>query len=85
MGVLWTTCEVGPATFRELQRRCETISTAVLNQRIKELQAARLLTRSTEGYVATDLGRQIYEHLAPLGQTARVWAEMLRVEEAAAD
>ena len=45
MGVLWTTNEHGPLTFRSLQEKCETISPAVLNQRIKELRAAGLLER----------------------------------------
>lgn len=77
MGVLWTTCEVGPATFRELQHRCETISPAVLNQRIKDLQAAGLLTRTTAGYVATEMGRRVYRDLEPLGRTAKAWAQAL--------
>lgn len=80
MGVLWTVCEAGPSTFRGLQQRCETISPAVLNQRLKELQEARFIARSSDGYVATDLGRRIYEQLLPLGATAKAWAQMMAVE-----
>ena len=80
MGVLWTVCEGGPSTFRALQERCETISPAVLNQRLKELQQARFIARRPEGYAATDLGRQIYEQLLPLGTTAKAWAEMMADE-----
>ena len=78
MGVLWTLCEGGPATFRELQARCETISPAVLNARLKELREARLVERSSEGYAATGLGRELYGHLNPLGSWAKVWARSLR-------
>ena len=77
MGVLWTVCEAGPATFRGIQGRCETISPAVLNQRLKELQAAKFVTRTADGYVATELGRKVYAQLLPLGTTAGEWAELL--------
>ncbi len=77
MGVLWTVCESGPATFRILQMRCETISTAVLNQRLKELRAARLMERTTDGFAATELGRRVYADLVPMGLTAKVWAAVL--------
>lgn len=73
MGVLWTLAEGGPLTFRALQARCETISPAVLNQRLKELQAAGLVARSGEGYRVTDLGEAVYERLVPLGAIARTW------------
>lgn len=77
MGVLWTLCEIGPSTFRRLQERCETISTAVLNQRLKELQAAKLVERTPDGYAPTALGRRVYKDLVPLGRTAGAWAEVL--------
>lgn len=78
MGVLWTLCAGGPATFRDLQTRCETISPAVLNSRLKELRQARLVDRSTEGYVATDLGRELFGYLNPLGAWAKLWAKALK-------
>lgn len=77
MGVLWTVCESGPATFRILQMRCETISAAVLNQRLKELRAARLMERTADGFAATELGRRVYADLVPMGMTAKVWATIL--------
>lgn len=82
MGVLWTVCDAGPSTFRGLQERCETISPAVLNQRLKELQEARFIARGPNGYAATDLGRRIYEQLLPLGGTAKAWAEMIGADRA---
>jgi DNA-binding HxlR family transcriptional regulator len=77
MGVLWTLCETGPTTFRNLQERCETISPAVLNQRLKELHAAKFVEKSDRGYVASPLGLRVYEELVPLGATARHWAGVL--------
>ena len=55
MGILWTLCESGPATFRVLQARCETISPSVLNHRLQELLAAKFDEKSDEGYSATPL------------------------------
>ena len=77
MGVLWSLCEGGPATFRELQQRCETISPAVLNARLKELREARLVTHDGSGYCATQLGEELYRHLVPLGGWAKLWAKAL--------
>jgi DNA-binding HxlR family transcriptional regulator len=77
MGVLWTVCETGPSTFRGLQERCETISPAVLNQRLKELQAAGLMEKSAQGYRATTMGKRVYRNLQPLGATARAWSRVL--------
>jgi len=78
MGVLWTLCDSGPATFRNLQERCETISPSVLNQRLKELQTARFVEKGPEGYQATALGERVYQELVPLGATARAWSRALK-------
>ena len=77
MGILWTLCEGGPATFRELQQRCETISPSVLNSRLKELRQAQLVEHSKAGFVATKLGEELFAHLSPLGRWAKVWAKAL--------
>jgi DNA-binding HxlR family transcriptional regulator len=77
MGVLWTICEQGPLGFNRLEALCETISPAVLSQRLKDLLAARLVERTVDGYAATELGRRIYGELVPLGETAKVWASVL--------
>ncbi|SNZ21281.1 winged helix-turn-helix transcriptional regulator [Cohaesibacter gelatinilyticus] len=74
MGVLWTLCEIGPSTFRRLQEKCETISPAALNTRLKELQAAGFVYKSDEGYAATELGLRLYDQLCPLGDFAKDWA-----------
>ncbi len=77
MGVLWTTCEIGPATFRELQAKCETISPAVLNQRLKELREAGFIHHIGKGYSATTIGENVYAHLVPLGSLAKDWARSI--------
>ena len=77
MGVLWTLRETEPAKFRQLQDRCETISPSVLNKRLAELREARLIERGEGGYVTTQLGRELYDHITPLGAWAKTWAEAL--------
>jgi DNA-binding HxlR family transcriptional regulator len=74
MGVLWQLSQGGACTFRELQNRCQSISPAVLNTRIKELKQALLLERCADGYQATQLGEQLVALLLPLGEFAGKWA-----------
>lgn len=81
MGVLWQLSIGGPCTFRELQARCESISPAVLNSRIKELRQAKLLERGSSGYQATALGEKIISHLLPLKEVSNQWAEQLASED----
>ena len=75
MGVLWTLNEHGPCTFRALQSACDTISPGVLNTRLKELRAAKLVERSENGYQATTLGRDVYTALQPLSKVSKDWAQ----------
>lgn len=77
MGLIWTLCENQPATFRELQDKCESISPAVLNRRLQELRAAKLVARADGGYVATAAGMTLYAHLVPLGAWAKSWGRSL--------
>src|SRR6476661_3199434 len=81
MGVLWTLCLHGPSTFRELQHLCETISPAVLNQRLKELQEARFVQKTPRGYAPTDLGELVQQQLVPLREIAQLWARTLDKEK----
>ena len=85
MGVLWTLSSSGPCTFRQLQELCETISPAVLNQRLKELRSAGFVQTSDRGYSATELGQRIYSQLVPLGETARHWASLLEDRRSPSD
>lgn len=74
MGVLWTLSERGPSSFRALQAACDTISPGVLNTRLKELRAAKLVALGDEGYHVTELGLRVYEALLPLSRVSKDWA-----------
>ena len=73
MRVVWELRE--PATFRELQTRCGGVSSSVLNQRLRELAEAGIVTA---GYRLTDRGEALLAALAPL----KVWAREHRRERA---
>lgn len=79
MGVLWNLCESGPLRFRALQERCETVSPAVLNTRLKELRTAGLAELTDAGYTATALGQGLFEHLVPMRAWSHRWAAELGV------
>ena len=76
MGILWNLSDQD-CTFRELQTRCASMSPTVLNTRLKELRAAGLVEKSTDGYALTDAGRVLYGHLEPLGDWAEGWVKSL--------
>lgn len=77
MGVIWH-LHARPCTFRDLQASCESVSPTVLNKRLKELAAANLLERTTEGYALTKKGEELYHLINPLGKWAKIWARSLR-------
>ncbi|RKS07161.1 HxlR family transcriptional regulator [Nocardiopsis sp. Huas11] len=72
--VLWEPSRT-PAGFRELQRRCERISSSVLTTRLNELTATCLVTLRADSYHPTPLGRDLVEALSPLNAWSRRWAE----------
>lgn len=74
MRILWELSQA-PAGFRELQRRCERMSSSVLSTRIEELSGARLLALDGDGYRLTQLGQDLVEALSPLDAWSRRWAE----------
>ncbi|MDD4095910.1 MAG: helix-turn-helix domain-containing protein [Oscillospiraceae bacterium] len=78
MGIVWSLSS-GPATFRALQSYCErksgTISPSILNSRIKDLQQAKLVERTLDGYQLTALGHELFEKLEPLGEWSRKWGK----------
>src|SRR5687768_9351517 len=65
--ILWALND-GPANFRDLQERCDSMSPSVLNQRISELREASLVETSNDGYRLTSDGAQLLELLAPLSR-----------------
>ncbi|MFE9404246.1 winged helix-turn-helix transcriptional regulator [Streptomyces sp. NPDC006530] len=74
MRILWELSQA-PVGFRELQRRCERMSSSVLSTRIEELSGARLLVLDGDGYRLTPLGEDLIEALSPLNAWSRRWAE----------
>ena len=64
----------GPLTFAELQRRCDAMSPSVLNQRISELRAARIIAHEGGGYRLTAEGKKLLASIAPLDDWAKRWA-----------
>jgi len=72
--ILWELRD-GPLGARALRARCDTMSSSVLYERLAELTAAGLVTRTDGGdYDLTDLGRSLGEALGPLDDWARTWA-----------
>jgi DNA-binding HxlR family transcriptional regulator len=71
--VLWELRE-GGLTFRELQARCEGMSSSVLNQRLRELRDAGIVTQQDgTGYNLTHEGYALLDALSPLHTWAGRW------------
>src|SRR5690242_10527508 len=64
----------GPLLFRELQERCDGMSSSVLNQRLRELRAAGIIERAEGGYELTEEGERLLDELEPLKAWAERWA-----------
>ncbi|MEU1435872.1 helix-turn-helix domain-containing protein [Streptomyces sp. NPDC005786] len=79
--ILWELSQ-GPAGFRELQRRCERMSSSVLSTRLGELAGARVLTLHGDAYHLTQLGEDLVAALSPLNAWSRRWAEETRTDTA---
>ncbi|GAA0447752.1 winged helix-turn-helix transcriptional regulator [Streptomyces stramineus] len=72
--ILWELSQA-PGGFRELQRRCERMSSSVLSTRLGELADVQLLTLREDGYHLTQLGEDLVDALQPLFAWSRRWAE----------
>jgi len=71
---MWELREPAP-TFRDVQARCDGMSSSVLSQRLGELGEADIVTLGDEGgYQLTAEGRALLDALAPLDGWARRWA-----------
>ncbi len=77
MSILWHLSDTNQ-TFREIQKRCDDASPTVLNTRLKELRAAKLVMKADRGYALTDDGKKLYAYLEPLDSWADIWAENIR-------
>jgi DNA-binding HxlR family transcriptional regulator len=80
MGIIWNLYR-GPSTFRNLQSACESkggiISPSILNSRIKDLQEAKLVKRTIDGYELTKMGKELFVLLEPLDPWSRKWGKAL--------
>ncbi len=73
--ILWELREQPAATFRELQVRCGNVSSSVLNERLRELREAGILTTGDpSGYELTREGRSLLQALAPIDEWASRWS-----------
>ena len=71
--VIWE-LRAGPGpTFRELQARCEGVSSSVLAERVRELGEAGIVTHSGSGYILTEQGEALLKLLLPLDSWASAW------------
>lgn len=76
MRILWELSHTH-SSFRELQRRCNGVSSSVLNTRLSELKTALLIDSRVDGYYLTELGEQLMTHISPLRQWAEQWGDEL--------
>jgi DNA-binding HxlR family transcriptional regulator len=72
--VLWELRGDPVPTFRELQQRCDGVSSSVLADRLAELRDAAIVERADDvGYRLTGQGRALLHTLAPLEEWAGAW------------
>ena len=83
-GVLLGTLRNGPAGFRELSRAVDGISDSVLSDRLSDLGAAGLITRTVDegpplavSYALTDRGKALLRALAQI----TLWAQEHLVQD----
>ena len=76
--ILWE-LRTQPASFQALQRRCDSMSTSVLSQRITELRDADLIEKDQAGdYRLTDQGSRLLTRLDGIDEWTQEWARTLR-------
>ena len=59
--------------FRELQRRCDNMSSSMLHQRLGELRDSRFATNEDGRWELTVLGHELLRQLEPLYVFAEDW------------
>jgi DNA-binding HxlR family transcriptional regulator len=72
--LLWELRDGNALTFRELQSNCGNVSSSVLNQRLRELRDAGVITQRPGGYLLTAEGEKLIIALAPVDAWADEWA-----------
>jgi DNA-binding HxlR family transcriptional regulator len=77
--VLWELRDGDAPTFRELQARCDGVSSSVLSERLRELRAAGIIVAEPGGgYRLTAEGRNLIEPLSTLDAWSKRWARRSR-------
>ena len=77
--ILWE-LRRNPYKFRDLQARCDNMSTSVLSARLKDMQAQQLVQLTAEdGWHLTEHGRSLLLVLAPLTDWSERWARGVSV------
>jgi DNA-binding HxlR family transcriptional regulator len=71
--VLWELRDGRALSFRELQARCDGMSSSVLAQRLSELREAGIVAPDG-GYALTDSGKELLEAFDPLYRFSKRWA-----------
>jgi DNA-binding HxlR family transcriptional regulator len=75
--ILWE-LRLEPASFQGLQRRCDSMSTSVLSQRLSELRDAQLVDRDGDGnYLLTEQGDVLLGRLDGIDEWTQQWARMI--------
>jgi DNA-binding HxlR family transcriptional regulator len=78
--ILWE-LRVGAASFQELHRRCDAMSTSVLSQRLGELREAQLVAKDPGGeYRLTDHGSALLARLDGMDEWTQEWGRVVRGE-----
>ena len=68
-----------PASFQALQRRCDSMSTSVLSQRLGELRDAQLVEKGQSGeYELTQSGSRLLTRLDGIDEWTQEWARVIR-------
>jgi DNA-binding HxlR family transcriptional regulator len=65
-------------TFRELQERCAGMSSSVLNDRLRELREAGIVTLTPGGFELSKEGHALLDAYEPLQTWATRWARRVR-------
>lgn len=71
--IVWELREASAPTFRELQDRCDGVSSSVLATRLRELGDAGVVDHVGDGYALTGQGKRLLKCLTPLDAWANRW------------
>lgn len=76
--ILWE-LRTEAASFQALQRRCDSMSTSVLSQRLGEFRDAQLIEKDQDGnYVLSEHGVRLLAQLDGIDEWTQEWARTLR-------